>query len=53
MVEVDGGYHERRGQADRRRQRELERLGYRVVRLPAEAVSGDMAGALAAVRAAF
>ncbi len=33
VVEVDGGYHARRSDADARRDRALEKLGYRVLRL--------------------
>ena len=33
VVEVDGGYHKLRGCADARRDRELRRAGYTVVRL--------------------
>jgi very-short-patch-repair endonuclease len=33
IVEVDGGYHRERAKADARRQRELEALGYTVVRV--------------------
>jgi very-short-patch-repair endonuclease len=35
IVEVDGGYHRERAKADARRQRELEALGYTVVRVTA------------------
>jgi very-short-patch-repair endonuclease len=38
IVEVDGGSHEDRRRADERRDRELARLGYRVLRLPAALV---------------
>ncbi|MBL9028803.1 MAG: DUF559 domain-containing protein [Myxococcales bacterium] len=38
VVEVDGGYHLERARADARRDRELGRLGWRVLRLPAELV---------------
>jgi very-short-patch-repair endonuclease len=38
VVEVDGGYHAERGGADGRRDRDMRRLGYRVVRVPHEAV---------------
>ncbi len=38
VVEVDGGSHRGREAADERRDRELARLGYRVVRVEAEAV---------------
>jgi very-short-patch-repair endonuclease len=53
IVEVDGGYHARRRTADARRQRKLERLGYRVVRLEAELVLRDLPAAVAKVRAAL
>jgi very-short-patch-repair endonuclease len=33
IVEVDGGYHQRRRDADGRRDRDLNRFGYRVLRL--------------------
>jgi very-short-patch-repair endonuclease len=33
IVEVDGGYQRERAKADARRQRELEALGYTVVRV--------------------
>jgi very-short-patch-repair endonuclease len=38
VVEVDGGYHAERGAADGRRERWLEKRGYRVLRLPASTV---------------
>ena len=38
VVEVDGGYHALRVCADQRRDRDLARLGYRVLRLPAALV---------------
>ena len=38
VVEVDGSSHAGRRHADARRERELERLGYRVLRLKAELV---------------
>jgi len=38
IVEVDGGYHRQRACADARRDRALERAGYRVLRLEAEIV---------------
>jgi len=46
VVEVDGGYHEERARADARRDRALERAGYRVLRLEAELVMGDLARAV-------
>jgi len=38
IVEIDGPYHQRRRSADARRDRKLARLGYRVLRLPADQV---------------
>ena len=52
MVEVDGGSHARRGVADARRDRVLQRLGYRVLRLEARLVIMQLAAAVAQVRAA-
>jgi very-short-patch-repair endonuclease len=49
IVEVDGGYHGQRRQADARRERWLGRAGYRVVRLEAELVTRDVASAVAVV----
>lgn len=46
IVEVDGGYHAERVGADRRRQRWLERQGYRVVRVSAAMVLQDTAMAI-------
>lgn len=42
VVEVDGAYHARLGAADARRDIALVRLGYRVLRLPAELVEQDV-----------
>ena len=53
IVEVDGGYHARRKAADERRDRCLHRLGYRVLRLPAQLVERQFEQALAQVRAAL
>jgi very-short-patch-repair endonuclease len=50
IVEVDGGYHARRVTADARRDRKLERAGYRVVRVRAELVMRDLPAAVLAVR---
>ena len=52
-VEVDGGSHAQRRAADARRDRVLRRVGYRVLRLPAELVLRDVAAAVARVRAAL
>jgi very-short-patch-repair endonuclease len=38
IVEVDGGYHSRRSAPDARRERDLTRLGYRVLHVKAEDV---------------
>ncbi len=46
IVEVDGGYHAERGSADGRRQRWLEKQGYRVVRLSAAAVLSETRAAV-------
>jgi len=41
VVEVDGGYHRERAAADARRDRVLERLGWRVLRVSAvEVIAG-------------
>lgn len=42
VVEVDGGYHAERAAADRRRQRWLERQGYRVVSQVNEAAVSEV-----------
>jgi very-short-patch-repair endonuclease len=49
VVEIDGAYHAARGDADARRQRALERAGYRVLRLDAELVMRDCDAAVARV----
>jgi very-short-patch-repair endonuclease len=53
IVEVDGGYHTQRGSADQRRQRWLQRQGYRVVRVSAATVLHDMAAAAQAIARAL
>lgn len=53
VIEVDGAYHAARRAADARRDRELRRRGWRVLRLPAELVAQDLGGAVARVRAAL
>jgi leucyl-tRNA synthetase len=55
VVEVDGGYHAdaRRQRSDARRDKRLERAGYRVLRLPAELVLGNPSQAVEQVRAAL
>lgn len=52
VVEVDGSYHSQRAAADARRDSKLHRLGYRVLRIPAALVTGDLQAAVALVRAA-
>ena len=53
VVEVDGSYHAQRGTADARRDSKLGRLGYRLLRIPAALVMGDLQAAVALVRAAL
>jgi very-short-patch-repair endonuclease len=53
VVEIDGGYHSRRVAADTRRDRVLQRLGYRVMRLDAELVRTRLAEALERIRGAL
>ena len=53
IVEVDGGYHARRVTADARRDRKLERAGYRVVRIQAALILRDLPAAVLAVRRAL
>jgi very-short-patch-repair endonuclease len=53
VVEVDGGYHAARATADAKRDRALERGGYRVVRVAADVVVADLAHAVESVRAAI
>jgi very-short-patch-repair endonuclease len=53
VVEVDGGYHARRGAADARRDRKLARVGWRVLRVGAELVERDIELAVSLIRAAL
>jgi very-short-patch-repair endonuclease len=55
IVEVDGAYHRSPAQrrADARRDRRLQRAGYRVVRVRAELVLGDLQAAIATICAAL
>ncbi len=53
VIEVDGPCHQSRGAADQRRDRDLGRCGWRVVRLPAELVAADIGEAVARVRVAL
>jgi very-short-patch-repair endonuclease len=49
IVEVDGGYHTERAVADRRRQRWLEKRGYRLVRVTATTVLHETTVAVASI----
>jgi very-short-patch-repair endonuclease len=53
VVEVDGEYHARRRAADARRDRNLAKLGYRVLRLDAELILKHPEQALVLIRAAL
>jgi very-short-patch-repair endonuclease len=46
IVEIDGGYHERCAGRDARRDRELRRAGWRVLRLDAALVVADLEAAV-------
>ena len=53
IVEVDDRSHELKRAADARRDRNLGRLGYRVLRIPAELVRGNVSEAVARIVAAL
>jgi very-short-patch-repair endonuclease len=53
VAEVDGACHAARVGADKRRDAELSRLGYRVLRLDPELVMRDLPSAAALVRRAL
>jgi very-short-patch-repair endonuclease len=53
IVEVDGAWHADRRARDARRDRVLERAGYRVLRIEAELVLRDLPAAVALIRAAL
>ena len=53
VVEVDGAGHSLRRTADARRDRTLQRLGYRVLRIDAELVRCNLAEAVALIVAAL
>jgi very-short-patch-repair endonuclease len=53
IVEVDGGYHSTRANADARRDHQLARSGYRMVRIDSELVRHDPAKAIALIQAAL
>lgn len=50
IVEVDGPVHESQREADQERQRLLESIGLRFVRIPAEQVVNDLPTALVSIR---
>ena len=51
IVEVDGGYHAERAEADARRDRVLQRAGYHVLHVDADLVMRDLEAAVALVAA--
>ena len=53
VVEVDGGYHQQRVRLDARREAELRRRGWRILRLSDELVVRDTPRAVALVREAL
>jgi very-short-patch-repair endonuclease len=53
LVEVDGAGHSLRRTADARRDRTLQRLGYRMLRIDAELVRCNLAEAVARILAAL
>jgi len=53
IVEVDGAIHARKQSSDERRDRKLQRAGFRVVRISSQLVLRDLAAAIALVRAAL
>ena len=53
VVEVDGGYHVARAVADARRDRDLGRLGWRVLRVSDHAVLHEHEAVLVLIRAAL
>ena len=53
VVDVDGEYHAERVRADESRERKLRRAGYRVLRVAAEEVIGDLSAVLHRIREAL
>jgi very-short-patch-repair endonuclease len=53
VVEVDGRYHARRRLADARRDRDLKRMGNRVLRLEAALVERHLGEAVGRIRGAL
>jgi len=52
VVEIDGGIHRMQQEHDARRQRVIEMLGWRVMRIEAHDVERDVDAAVARIRAA-
>ncbi len=50
IIEVDGGFHDRRGNYDQRRDEWLKENGYRVIRFSNARVLNDIDGVLAEIR---
>src|SRR3954468_11241347 len=53
IVEVDGPIHARKVGPDARRDRKLQRAGFRIVRVSSQLVLADLQAALALIRAAL
>jgi very-short-patch-repair endonuclease len=53
IVEVDGGYHRSRQSLDARRDLQLSRMGYKVLRLEADLLRTNLQAALEQIRAAL
>jgi very-short-patch-repair endonuclease len=53
IVEVDGAIHARKQDPDARRDRKLQRAGFRIVRISAQLVLRDLQAAVAFIRAAL
>ena len=53
VIEVDGRCHERRRGADARRERALQRLGYRVLRVTVQQVVSELDAVLERIRSAL
>jgi very-short-patch-repair endonuclease len=51
VIEVDGGWHERRQRADARRDRVLAGAGYRVLRFSAQQVLHELGSVIECIRA--
>jgi very-short-patch-repair endonuclease len=53
VLEIDGGYHVGRAAADARRDRVIQALGFRVLRIPAERVERELSSVLEQIRQAL